>query len=51
MEFYGNEDFVIEVDADTWLWLTARSQETLDEVGIRLRGTDVLWEIPFEWGD
>jgi hypothetical protein len=43
--FYAGEDVLIEVNAETWLWVTALSRAALDRVDSVVRAAGGSWEV------
>lgn len=42
--FYGEDDLLVEVEADTWIWATALSEEPVAELDALVRGAQMSWE-------
>lgn len=41
---YGHDDLILENSADTWLWVSARTDAALDEIADLARATGAAWE-------
>ena len=43
--FYGNDHVIIETEASTWIWASARTQAALDELSATVEANTDSWEI------
>ncbi len=42
--FYGHDDLLVENEADTWLWVTARTRHAFETIDSIAQATGVTWE-------
>jgi hypothetical protein len=42
--FYGGDDVLVETVADTWIWISARTEQALEAIDAQMRDAGVVWE-------